>query len=856
MFTPMLEMPQQDSPTLPLSIVTAADMTALEPSWPRITVVTPSYNQGQYIEETLMSVLTQGYPNLEYIVIDGGSTDETPSILRLYSEQLTYWVSEKDAGQSDAINKGFARSTGDIVGWLNSDDKLAPGSLFALAEAFRVSKADIVAGVVEIARDGEIIYRHRTGLTAGPLPLDKLLDLPDEWLAGRFFFQPEVYMSRRALDTIGGRVDQSLYYSMDYDLWVRLAAAGATIAPIDATIAEFRVHAEQKTSSAETYIPELSRHNAALRHEYGFADASEAEARPHRRALRVGMVNDMGFLYGAGRAHRRIAAVLASAGMQVAPFALRADLNSGPSTLEDAVGAMAAFQPDVIIVGNLHGVLPEGADLLQLAEIAPLLVITHDFFWFTGRCPYTGDCRQYLDLCSSECPTRDEYPVIPYHVIPKAHVRKMELWRSPKIYFAANSQYVYDWAFKFLSQQGSGAERRLQHIHLGVPEREYRPQDRHAARQRYGLADDAFVVLVSSTSVGDPRKRVEHVLAACAQSGVEELHILAMGHVHDDERLPGVSYTGYLESDEDIAACFNAADVFVGASSDETYGQTFVEAAKCGCPSIAYDVGALRETIIDGVTGWLVTDGDTLDMAARLAALASDPHRRDAIRARVFVNAEARFGAPTMLQSLQDTLREIVDNPDVRIPAGAQFSGAIAQPITWLETQSWRTSTGFSDLEGPFTDLGIGRKLAWQILPDAFLEARVAADGWYEITIECETLASDQVINIEAGGYRFNGAEIQPSYWRLLKVICLTAPLHAGWNRLAIHAATSFMTGGRSLRLAVFNVSCSPAKTIEPSGELSRRLGLEGSGMVLDREVLPPLITSANAEFVAAQDTA
>ena len=97
--------------------------------YPKITVVTPSYNQGQFIEATIQSVIGQQYPNLEYIVCDGGSTDETVEILKKYTDKITWWCSEKDKGQSDAINKGMRKATGDIVCWINSDDVLLPGTL-------------------------------------------------------------------------------------------------------------------------------------------------------------------------------------------------------------------------------------------------------------------------------------------------------------------------------------------------------------------------------------------------------------------------------------------------------------------------------------------------------------------------------------------------------------------------------------------------------------------------------------------------------------------------------------------------------------------------------------------------------
>jgi len=239
--------------------------------WPKISVVTVSYNQAAYLEETLRSVLDQKYPNLEYLVVDGGSTDGSVEIIQKYADRLTWWVSEKDAGQSQALNKGFARATGEILTWLNSDDRLTPGSLYTVAEAFMRHTPDIVAGRCARVSDQAVKphHLHRSSLPLGltrPLSLAGLLDLEGAWLKGQFFHQPEVFFSRAIFDRAGGSLREDLYYSMDYDLWVRLAKAGARAHAVPEILALFREHAKQKTGGADVpYLPELRAVNAAHR---------------------------------------------------------------------------------------------------------------------------------------------------------------------------------------------------------------------------------------------------------------------------------------------------------------------------------------------------------------------------------------------------------------------------------------------------------------------------------------------------------------------------------------------------------------------------------------------------------------
>jgi len=256
----------------PLNTEQIYPATPAQPAvWPKISVVTTSFNQADYLEATIRSVLDQNYPNLEYLIVDGGSTDGSVEIIKRYSDRLAWWTIEKDGGQSHALNKGFAKSTGRILTWLNSADRLAPGSLFTVAQQFLLHAPDLVSGRCAQMADREPQPRHlqRNVLTFGcpqALPLSELLDLENCWLKGWFFHQPEVFFTRDIFDRAGGQLREDLYFSMDYDLWVRMAKAGARILPLPEILALFREHPRQRTGSADAPdLSELRAVNAAHR---------------------------------------------------------------------------------------------------------------------------------------------------------------------------------------------------------------------------------------------------------------------------------------------------------------------------------------------------------------------------------------------------------------------------------------------------------------------------------------------------------------------------------------------------------------------------------------------------------------
>lgn len=217
---------------------------------PTISIVTPSYNQGAYIEETIRSVLDQGYPGLEYLVLDGGSTDASPQVIRRYADRLAYWVSEPDGGQYDAISRGLQRATGEIMGWLNSDDRHMPWTLAVVAEIFAAfpqvewitsaypvnwnARGQAVRCAVRAGYSRELFFR------GGYLP-------GRPWFARGYIQQESTFWRRSLWERAGGYIEAGLRYAGDYELWARFFEH-AELYTVTALLGGIRKHGDQKTA--------------------------------------------------------------------------------------------------------------------------------------------------------------------------------------------------------------------------------------------------------------------------------------------------------------------------------------------------------------------------------------------------------------------------------------------------------------------------------------------------------------------------------------------------------------------------------------------------------------------------------
>jgi glycosyltransferase involved in cell wall biosynthesis len=210
-------------------------------------VVTPSFNQAEFLEATIRSVLLQGYPDLEYIVMDGGSTDGSVDIIARYAPWITFWRSGPDSGQSDAINQGFARATGKIIAWLNSDDIYLPRALKTVAELLGGDKYDVLQGATEkVMIHGDSVEHVRISTPTDGSRFEDFPIFTDGRHHSFHFIQPSMFWTREIWQRVGP-LDERYHYEMDREWLTRALALGARVTTTEALLARFALHPSSKS---------------------------------------------------------------------------------------------------------------------------------------------------------------------------------------------------------------------------------------------------------------------------------------------------------------------------------------------------------------------------------------------------------------------------------------------------------------------------------------------------------------------------------------------------------------------------------------------------------------------------------
>ena len=790
--------------------------------WPRISIVVPTYNQGNYIEETLLSIINQGYENLDLIIMDGGSTDATDLVVRRYLPHISHYVSEPDRGQSHAINKGMNIASGDILTWLNSDDMLAEGALHAMAVAFVSSGADLVAGICRTHKDYVYESEHMTACSDGILPLDRILDLDGGWNAGQFFYQPEVFFSRAIWEKAGGMVREDLYYSMDYELWMRFAVENAKIHVIGRPIALFRRHDQQKTHVESRFKAELITVRDSFVKRTGHVPTQNPNGASSRK-LSFCFVNDIGFHYGAGIAHLRLAEAIEAAGHKVSAFQLLDRNRQGVlPTSDELVAQIEETDCDIVVLGNVHSANADPSLFEAVFQRWPTLVIMHDFWWLTGRCAYTNGCRMLEEGCDANCPTPREYPRLDPNEINRAWVQKRALLNeNPNVVLVANSLWTRD----FVDQSSVLPFHDVDQIKLAIDPGYFVPRDKATARMALGLPTDDFIVIMSTSDLNDARKGALPIMRKFAEHKISKLKVIILGHFTESQRdmfgdmclLPG-----YVTDQEKLRLYYAASDLLVGGSREETFGQIFAEAAAIGTPSVAYGVTGVTEAVAEGYSGVLAQTESPDDIVRLVLMLKERPQLRQQLHELGPIYFFNEHSVEACYHSFYQVLVRagLIDRLGVRTNITfkpREFRSKFSE-VSALDSvkagNTWIPGDGVCSREEAHPQHGIPKPFSWLQGPESRIRIKSTQTCDYWIAIECQNILFDDMeLEMQVGDGDSHHHTLARSAYGHIDTVYFKTPLKKGWNDLSIRFQkwTSSEADPRKLALILSDILFSRA---------------------------------------------
>lgn len=562
-------------------------------TWPRIHILVLADREIRGLAATRASIAGQAYPHLHCDVVD------------------------RDTEAGGRLTDLLANHETDAVMLLRPGDMLAPGALAALGLEMALTGAEIVAGL-------RLVFGTKPlGLDAVAAPPGPLGDTapPDAALAP--FTGAEMLLARTCVQAAGGFDPEAPHPVAD--LWPRLVGRGARLARIGR--------------------PVLLQH------------ATDERVPPMPPGLSVAMLTDRGYSGGAGIAHKRLVDTLALGGHRVAHLTLGSESPAAAAEWTERFprveADIATGGYDLILAGNLHGATRSTRILERLGRHAPVAAVLHDLFPLTGRCAFPGDCPVIARGCDARCPSPDAYPQLAPDRIGQAHADKRAVLvgvNAPLL--LANSDWTGTIA-RHLAPDGT----RIGRVDLAFPTGVFRPGDRAALRHELGLPPDAVLIMFAAVIADAPGKGAADLAAVLARVAGPGIGFVAVGRLDDPGAfgLPGLVSAGPISDEDTLARWYGACDLYVTASRNETLGQTPVEAALCGTPTIAYRSTGLTTAVIDGISGRL-TDPNPEALEAALRDLIGDPAERRRLGALGRIAMEGRASHAAALLRLNDAL--------------------------------------------------------------------------------------------------------------------------------------------------------------------------------------------------------
>ncbi|MDB5648445.1 glycosyltransferase [Methylobacterium sp.] len=566
--------------------------------WPRIRVLiladkAHTETEAVGLAATRASIEGQAYRDLRYDIVRAGP--EAAARLAEYTADPAF----------------------DALILLRPGDLLAPGGLAALGLEAALSGAEIVAGL-------RVVFgTEPLGLDA-PAACPGALDdtaPPDGALAP--FTGGELLLSRTLVQRAGGFDPEAPYPVAD--LWRRLVRQGARLARVGRPV--FLQHA------AEDHVAAMP------------------------PGLSIAMLTDFGYSGGAGIGHRRLADALAHGGHHVSHLTLGTESPAAAAEWTErfprAEARIAAGGFDLILAGNLHGATRSTDILERLGRSAPVAVVLHDLFPLTGRCAFPGDCAVIAQGCDARCPSPTAYPQLAPTQIAAAFAHKRAvLAGSHAPLLLGNSRWT-----EATARRLAPAGTRIDRITLAFPTGVFRPGDRADLRRQLGLPPDDVLVMFAAVIADAPGKGAAELAAILRRIAGPGIGFVAVGRLDDPAAfgLANLVAAGPIGNEETLARWYGACDVYVTASRNETLGQTPVEAALCGTPTVAYRSTGLTTAVIDGVSGHL-TDVGPEALEAALRTLIADAPARRRLGALGRIAVEARHSHAAALMRLNDVL--------------------------------------------------------------------------------------------------------------------------------------------------------------------------------------------------------